>query len=189
MNENITENESVNESIDTITLGTDGVTGALSESIDNVVDVSDSDADTAKDNTPITTDESNTDAQKLKNEIDRLRSLLEEKEAEQTRILNELGEFSRLFPDVTVNSIPAPVWKRVENGLPLSAAYALYEREESIRQYKANAINAKNASLSAGSAGAPTGEEYFSPEEVRKMTQKEVHENFAKIKHSMKLWR
>ena len=129
------------------------------------------------------------EAQKLRNEIDRLKALLEEKESEQAKILNELGEFNKLFPDITLAQIPCTVWEKVEGGLPLSAAYALYEKEESVRLYKANSINTKNASLSPGSAGKNTGGDYYSPDEVRKMSQKEVHENYSKIKKSMKYWR
>ena len=126
---------------------------------------------------------------RLKGEIDRLTELLRQKEQEQEKILNELSEFSRLFPDISVKSVPRSVWEGVERGLPLSAAYALYEREESLMKQRAERINQRNAALSAGKAGDGHTGDYFSPEEVRTMTPKQVHENYSKIRKSMKYWR
>ena len=60
--------------------------------------------------------------------------------------------------------------------------------EEEIRKYRADEINRKNASLSAGSVGKGHAGEYFSPDEVRAMTQREVHDNYSKIKESMRFW-
>ena len=124
----------------------------------------------------------------LKNEISELRKKLEAKEKEQETILSELGEFERLFPETSVKSVPDEVWKKVEGGVPLCAAYALYEREKNLARNHANEINARNSSLAAGKAGKGASEEYFSPEEVKRMSQREVHRNFSKIKNSMKYW-
>lgn len=125
----------------------------------------------------------------LKNEISELKKRLEAKEKEQEQILRELGEFDRLFPGTSVNSVPDTVWKSVERGIPLCAAFALYERERSIMQNHADEINARNSSLAAGKAGKGSSEEYFSPDEVKRMSPKEVHKHFSKIKNSMKYWR
>ena len=125
----------------------------------------------------------------LKREIDDLRSLLAQKEAEQSRILNELSEFDRLFPEISVKSVPEDVWRNVELGIPLCAAYALYEKEESVKRNRAAEINERNSALSYGRAGKNTVGEYFSPDEVKSMSQKQVHENYSKIKESMKYWR
>lgn len=126
--------------------------------------------------------------EQLKEELANLKALLSEKEAKQEKILRELGEFNRLFPEISVKSVPDSVWKSVEGGVPLSAAYALYEQEERLRKYHADEVNRRNASLSAGRAGKNTRGEYFSPDEVRAMTAREVHENYSKIKESMKFW-
>lgn len=125
----------------------------------------------------------------LKNEIVNLKKLIAEKENEQAKILGELGDFNRLFPDATIKNVPESVWRNVEQGVPLCAAYALYEKEEAMRQFHANEINRRNASLSAGKAGRDTAAEYFSPDEVRTMSQREVHENYEKIRRSMQTWR
>ena len=134
------------------------------------------------------TEDSN-ETEALKNEISELRKKIEAKEKEQEKILRELGDFERLFPETSVKSVPEEVWQKVEGGVPLCAAYALYEREKKLAQNHANEINTRNSSLAAGKAGKGDSEEYFSPEEVKRMSQKEVHWNFSKIKNSMKYWR
>ncbi len=121
-------------------------------------------------------------------EIAALRAQIAEREQEQQAILKELGEFNRLFPDISVRALPKRVREQVEGGIPLCAAYALYEKEESLLRSKADSANAKNTFMSAGRAGRNTEAEYFSPDEVRAMSQKEVHENYSKIRNSMKYW-
>ncbi|MBQ9783397.1 MAG: hypothetical protein IJW44_02645 [Clostridia bacterium] len=124
----------------------------------------------------------------LREEVGRLREALAAKEAEQEKTLRELGEFNRLFPEVSIQSVPDQVWHTVGEGIPLSAAYALYEKKQRMDAARAEQINRQNASRSAGRAGRNTAGEYFSPDEVRAMSQKQVHENYAKIMASMKTW-
>lgn len=106
----------------------------------------------------------------------------------QNRILSELSEFSELFPDTPVNSIPESVWEAVRQGAPLLASYALYEKRIKNERARIAAINGKNASASLGKAGVNTPGEYFTPDEVRKMSAAEVHANYSKIKASMQKW-
>ena len=122
----------------------------------------------------------------LREEVARLRQTLSDKEAEQQKTLRELGEFNRLFPDVAIKSVPKQVWSSVSEGIPLCAAYALYEKKIQQEAARAEGINRQNASRSAGQAGRNTAKEYFSPDEVRAMSQKQVHESYAKIMASMK---
>ncbi|MBQ8849766.1 MAG: hypothetical protein IJ011_05510 [Clostridia bacterium] len=129
------------------------------------------------------------DSDALRAEIERLRGIIAQREAESAKSLGELEEFYRLFPDTSVKDVPDAVWQRVSGGIPLSAAYALYERELSLLSRRADEVNTRNASLSAGKAGDSPRSEYFSPDEVRVMSQKEVHENYAKIRRSMEHWR
>ena len=124
----------------------------------------------------------------LREEVARLRQTLSDKEAEQQKTLRELGEFNRLFPDVAIKSVPKQVWSSVSEGIPLCAAYALYEKKIQQEAARAEGINRQNASRSAGQAGRNTAKEYFSPDEVRAMSQKQVHESYAKIMASMKHW-
>ncbi|MBE6593382.1 MAG: hypothetical protein E7642_05250 [Ruminococcaceae bacterium] len=113
---------------------------------------------------------------------------LEKLKENQDRILNELSDFAYLFPEVAVDEIPEEVWEAVKKGTALSASYALYEKRKAAEAIRAAKINEKNASMSPGAAGTNTAGEYFSPEEVRRMSREEVHANYSKIKESMKKW-
>ena len=124
----------------------------------------------------------------LKFEIDRLRSELEESRAINQKISDDISEFHRLFPSIELGSIPDEVRDGVRAGIPLSASYALYEKRLVAEQERIEAINRKNAQRSSGAAGKNTPKEYFSPEEVRAMSQSEVRENYKKIIDSMKKW-
>lgn len=127
----------------------------------------------------------------LRQQITSLRGQISELEAmrdTQKRILEELADFRDLFPEVEINAIPESVWDSVKKGTPLIASYALYERRMEAERARISLINAKNASKAAGIAGKNTASEYFSPDEVRKMSRAEVHENYSKIKESMKKW-
>lgn len=125
---------------------------------------------------------------RLRAELALLREEMEKKEQDQLRAVAELEEFQHLFPSVPLKQIPPSVWEQVSTGIPLSAAYALYEKKSLAAEQHAHKINKKNAALSAGMAGTDASEEYFSPQEVRAMSQREVHENYAKILESMKSW-
>lgn len=125
----------------------------------------------------------------LKEEIDRLRASLSQKEEEQKRVMAEMEEFSRLFPTTPIREVPESVWQDVEMGIPLSAAYALYEKKNRMDRLHAEEVNRLNAERSAGRAGLYTPSEYFSPDEVRTMSPAEVRQNFKKIRESMKRWR
>ena len=120
----------------------------------------------------------------LKEQIAKLEALKQT----EARILAEIGDFVALFPDVPVEELPDEVWESVRAGAPLAASYALYERKKISEAKRIAAINAKNASRSPGAAGTDTASEYFTPDEVRRMSRAEVHANYPKIKESMKKW-
>ena len=127
----------------------------------------------------------------LRQQITALKSQISQLEAmrdTQTRVFEELADFRDLFPEVELSAIPESVWDSVKKGTPLIASYALYERRMEAERTRIARINAKNASRSAGIAGKNTASEYFSPDEVRKMSRAEVHANYSKIKESMKKW-
>ncbi len=124
----------------------------------------------------------------LKAEIDRLRTELEESRSVNQRVADDISEFHRLFPNVELGSIPDEVRNSVRTGIPLSASYALYEKRLDAERERIEAINRQNAIRSSGAAGKNTPKEYFSPEEVRSMSQSEVRENYKKIIDSMKKW-
>ena len=120
----------------------------------------------------------------LKEQIAKLEALKQT----EARILAEIGDFVALFPDVPVEELPDEVWESVSAGAPLAASYALYERKRAAKAKRVAAINQKNASRSPGAAGTDTASEYFTPDEVRRMSRAEVHANYSKIKESMKKW-
>jgi len=124
----------------------------------------------------------------LRAQVQELRERLAEREREREESLRELEDFHRLFPHVPVRQIPDRVWDDRGRGIPLSAAYALYERELAVTQAQAERINQANATQSAGRAGVDTANEYFSPDEVRRMTRAQVRQNYTKIRESMKKW-
>ena len=125
----------------------------------------------------------------LKEEILRLREDLQKQSEESSRKIRELEDFNRLFPEIPISDLPESVTAMVGQGVPLAAAYALYEKEQAIKKARANEINRKNAFLSAGKAGTQTASEFFTPDEVRTMSPRQVHENYSKIRESMAHWR
>lgn len=108
--------------------------------------------------------------------------------ARQDAIAKQLNEFSELFPDITVRSIPDEVWDSVKQGNTLAAAYSIYERRITEAARRIELINAKNAQMSAGIAGKDLTQEFFSADDVRKMSPTEVRANYAKIRRSMEKW-
>ena len=108
--------------------------------------------------------------------------------AQQEAIAKQLSEFSELFPDVSVKSIPDCVWDDVKQGNSLAAAYSVYERRITEAARRIESINAKNAQKSAGAVGKNMAQEFFSADDVRKMSPSEVRANYAKIRRSMEKW-
>ena len=106
----------------------------------------------------------------------------------QEAIAEQLNEFSELFPEIAVKNVPEEVWESVKRGNSLAASYAVYEKRVTEAAKRIERINAKNASSSAGAIDKHTSQEFFTPDDVRKMSPSEVHANFAKIKRSMEKW-
>ena len=152
-------------------------------------EAADADKEPAADENELEADMQTIDA--LKAEIEHLKEQiekLEELKRSQNRILAEIGDFVSLFPEIPIEEIPDTVWESVKQGAPLAASYALYEKRMVAEAKRIAEINAKNAKKSPGAAGKDTAGEYFSPEDVRRMSRAEVHANYSKIKDSMKKW-
>ncbi|MBE6531021.1 MAG: hypothetical protein E7679_02865 [Ruminococcaceae bacterium] len=124
----------------------------------------------------------------LRAEIESLRSALADKQRENERVLEEIGEFTELFPKKSLESVPEEVWDKVKSGVPLAAAYALYEKKAEARAAFTEEVNRKNAERSSGAVGREVGSIYYSPSEVKKMSAAEVKKNYAIIIESMKKW-
>ena len=158
-------------------------TEQTNESLDGISDEASEEVDEKDDSTSKIAELEETIAS-LKQKI----SDLEELRAAQNRMLEEVSDFTALFPEISIDSIPDKVWDTVKNGASLAAAYALYEKQREAEAARIALINRENASRSAGKAGKHTSSEYFTPDEVRKMSRAEVHANYSKIKESMKKW-
>jgi hypothetical protein len=131
-------------------------------------------------------------------ELDVLRAELEELKLElarrderdksNSRMLKECGEFKNYFPDTELSSIDDEVWESVKNGVPLSAAYALYLRKTEQLKDRIEQLNRRNKEMSAGSVGKGGEESFYSPSEVKAMTREQVRENYKHVLESMRHW-
>lgn len=123
----------------------------------------------------------------LRDEISSLRAELESRDRALSRMHDEISEFSELYPDRVLTSLPSEVWDGVRSGLPLAASVAFYEAKQRRREAIAAEINQRNSEASSGSVdGADI--DYYSPDEVRAMNAAQVRQNYSKILDSMKLW-
>ena len=125
------------------------------------------------------------DRMALEAEIERLRGEVARLGELQARSRGELDEFCLLFPSVPLSALPGEVREAVDGGVPLAAAYALYEKREAHRA----AAGKRSAEGSWRGMSESGGGEYYSPAEVREMSQKEVHKNYRRIMESMKHWK
>lgn len=115
-----------------------------------------------------------------------------QKEAQQKMY----SEFFESYPDIKPEEIPAEVWKEVKQGRNLTDAYIRYENKalkEKMnsfqQQQQTQQANQANAASSTGSVKT-TGKvgEFFSREQVEKMTTAEVSKHLEAIKESRKHW-
>ena len=193
--ENATENE---DAALTFADNTDGAALEQKEELLSVGIAEEADGDTEADGEDPDTDIMENNAlepselpeviEALKNEISELRAKLEQSRAVYGRMSAELIEFSELYPEVSVASIPDGIWESARAGIPLAAAYALAEKKASVIASKAAKVNDRNKILSSGSLGNTKNEEFFSPAEVKAMSAAEVKANYDKIIASMSKW-
>lgn len=121
------------------------------------------------------------DIRALKTEIQRLQAVLTAKETKARETL----EFSLLYPGIPLDGLPLEV-KEAE-GLPLAAAYALYERKKLLLCKRAEAINAQNVAKASGQVCHDGGEDgSFTLEEVRRMTPGQIHRHYQSVLNSLK---
>ena len=164
----------------------EGLNKTADENIGDAIEdtVTENDAPEENNDLPPSIEELNQTIASLKNELEAYKSAA----AQQEAIAKQITDFSELFPDITVRSIPDEVWDDVKNGNSLAAAYSVYERRITEAARRIERINAKNAERSAGVAGKNMTQEFFSADDVRKMSPSEVRANYAKIRRSMEKW-
>ena len=126
----------------------------------------------------------------LRSELMQLRQQLEESHlrlAQMEHIERQYTEFCSLYPNTPISSLSEDVWKGVEKGNSLAAAFALAEHRRALSAKKASDSNTDNRVRSAGAVGNAESVE-FSPAEVRAMSSTEVRANLSKIMRSMQKW-
>ena len=121
-------------------------------------------------------------------ELEAMRSRLEVAERTAREISTGWREFTELYPDADISSLPDSFNSAIEKGIPPAAAYALELRRKEVRIARIKAADKKARELSAGKLD-PADDTLYSPDEVRAMPPAEVRKNMEKIRRSMKSWR
>jgi hypothetical protein len=121
-------------------------------------------------------------------ELDTLRRRLEVAERTAREISAGWREFSELYPEADIASLPDSFNSAIERGIPPAAAYALELRRREVTKMRIEAADKRARELSAGKL-EPTEDSLYSPDEVRAMSPSEVRKNIEKIRRSMKSWR
>ncbi len=127
------------------------------------------------------------DVQSLTARIAQLEAELERRDTLAARMARECEEFEHYFPEVSLRELPDRVWTQVHGGVPLAAAYALYERGLANEKRRIERQNACNTAHTVG-VPSPAGAGYFSPAQVRAMSRDEVREHYDRIFESMRHW-
>ena len=113
---------------------------------------------------------------------------LERQLEENERNSTEKKELRELFPDADPENLPDSVAEQYKNGVPLAAAYALYEHIKKVERMRAEEQSRKNARLFHGELGNNTQSTYYTADEVRAMSRDQVKSNFSSIIDSMRHW-
>ncbi len=124
----------------------------------------------------------------LLSELESLRSRLETAERTAREISAGWREFTELYPEADISSLPDSFNASIERGIPPAAAYALELRRKEVRLARIKAADQRARELSAGKLD-PADDTLYSPDEVRAMPPAEVRKNIEKIRRSMKSWR
>ena len=124
----------------------------------------------------------------LLSELETLRSRLETAERTAREISAGWREFTELYPEADISSLPDSFNSAIERGIPPAAAYALELRRKEVRLARIKAADQRARELSCGKLD-PADDTLYSPDEVRAMPPAEVRKNIEKIRRSMKSWR
>ena len=120
----------------------------------------------------------------LESEIEALRAELLTLRAEK-KAAEEAKEFAELFPGCDPAVIPPEVRTEVENGCPLTAAYALYLRRAEVMQAEAEAKSRLAGAKSAGMVSGSSGEGEYTLKEISAMTPSEVRRHYDDVIRSL----
>lgn len=128
------------------------------------------------------------EAPDLHAELESLRRRLETAERTAREISAGWREFSELYPEADLSSLPDSFNSAIERGIPPAAAYALEMRRREITRARIEEADRKARELSSGRINGAE-DSLYSPDEVRAMPPAEVRKNIEKIRRSMKSWR
>lgn len=114
------------------------------------------------------------------------------KSDEDAKLREEIAAFRELFPEVKPEEIPEEVWAEVADGTDLRHAYALHVLTGQQSEGHAEEVNRETASRAEGAAAAAgdgSTEPSFTPEQVERMSAKDVAKNYKNVLRSLKNWR
>ena len=114
------------------------------------------------------------------------------KSDEDAKLREDVAAFRETFPEVKPEEIPEEVWAEVASGMDLRHAYALYALTGKQSGGHAEDVNRENASRAEGAAAAAgdgSTEPSFTPEQVEKMSPKDIAKNYKSVLQSFKHWR
>ena len=100
--------------------------------VDTQAEISDPEAEAESEDAPeeaLGDLESDNKDVRMSEEIESLRRELEGMREKRTALISEIREFSELFGADALSHVPDSVWESTSGGVPLAAAYALYEKK------------------------------------------------------------
>ncbi len=124
----------------------------------------------------------------FKREVENLRTELAQQKNRTENFISQMRELYVLYPDADINTLSDEIWQSVKSGIPIAAAYALNARRAEVVKQRAEEANRQNKEKCIGGIKGNGDNGYFSPSEVRGMSQEEVRNNYTKIIDSMNHW-
>ncbi len=122
-------------------------------------------------------------------------------EQKQARINEDISKFGEKYPDVAMSDVFdnkdfMDFAGELLGEVPLATLYGLYEKTSAYKEKKANEIEKKatqiaNSQASVGSlasSGAGEDKDFFTKEQVEKMSPAEISKNYEKIRKSQEKW-
>ncbi len=106
--------------------------------------------------------------------------------ADESRKRAEEALLKELYPEVECDKLPEAVCQEAATAkIPLAAAYALYLRRRELAQAEGKIAARTAASESAGELTGSCGEVFYSIDEIRAMSRKEIRRSYKAILRSL----
>lgn len=115
--------------------------------------------------------------------------MLREENQQKEKVSKELDRLWEMFPEVRMEDMPDEMWTLVENGESLLGAYCITLMKKQLELQSAQQKNTENSMKTPPPVkNGGEAKEYFTREQVSKMTREQVRKNYSKIVDSMKYW-